>query len=205
MKEQLRKNAGIFGCDEFTVYSNIEEVELGVGGVRTVPFLPAPVGTSKDGTAGNSELFMHVWDAVKEVARYRMLDWAIKADPDAVLMPARLREHLKDKSGAVYVKNCAASGSPQMYGSVEAISREAMDLYFQGEERCRNELPWQTYGEDLFMKECLDLLGAEGAVDLNLVGDGVCAGYDCGDKSSAAYHPFKDMDSWFGCWRKAIS
>jgi hypothetical protein len=203
MKEQLRRNAGIFGCDEFSVYSNDEPVDLGAG-VRTTSFVPAPVGTSKDGTAGNSELFMHVWSAVKEEARYRMHDWAVKVDPDAVLLPARLREHVKKEEGATYVKNCAVPGTPQMYGSLEAISREAMDLYFEGEERCRNELPWQTYGEDLYMQECLNLLGARGAVDLGLVGDGVCTGYDCGDNTAAAYHPFKDMDSWFACWHQAI-
>jgi len=195
---------GIFGCDEFAVFSNDNSVDLGVGEVRTIPFVPAPVGTSKDGTAGNSELFMHVWSAVKEEARYRLHDWAVKVDPDAVLLPARLREHIKHEKGATYAKNCAAAGPPQMYGALEAISREAMDMYFEGEERCKNELPWQMYGEDLFMSECLRILGARDIVDLGLVGDGVCTGHNCADGASAAYHPFKDVGSWFECWHQSI-
>jgi len=83
---------------------------------------------SKDGTAGNALLFMHLWDAVNAAGTYKLLDWTVKVDPDAVLLPDRLRYHLKPRTGQkVFVRNCnafPASGDfPMMYGSLEVISK----------------------------------------------------------------------------------
>ncbi|CAK0801900.1 unnamed protein product, partial [Prorocentrum cordatum] len=130
MKEQLRKNAGIFGCDEFTVFST-DEVELGVGGVRTDSVVPTRARGDVQGWHGGQRRALHARlgrgegrGPLPHARLGHQNRWL--ANPDAVLLPARLREHVRGESGAVYVKNCAASGTAQMYGSVEAISREAL-------------------------------------------------------------------------------
>jgi len=206
MKAQAAKRAGIFGCDEYGVWAS-KKFSLG-SGIVTIPFFQAPVGVSKDGTAGNAALFMNFWDAVHSDFRYHLHDFTIKADPDAVLLPDRIRNHLASLHGQrVYVKNCAkfvGPGWPMMFGSLEAFSRSALDAYFAGQQRCKNELQWYAWGEDLYMGTCMDHLGVGNVADMGIISDGVCRGVNCGDGWSAAFHPFKDVGAWFGCFNQAI-
>lgn len=208
MKGQLLKGKGIFSCEEYATFSAgktkwiLGEGPKGV--VEVFPFVMAEVGESRDGTAGNAELFMHVWSAVKEHGSWYKHDWTIKVDPDAVIVPERLRMHLKVHTGSnVYLKNCDKQNGmkPMMFGSLEALTRQAMQTYFWGETRCK-ELEWETWGEDLYMGKCLDMLGVEGKEDLKLVSDGVCRGVDC-SSGAAAFHPKKDVQSWMACLAEA--
>jgi hypothetical protein len=212
MKAQVAEAAGIFACDDFAVLSD-EVFLLGSGprgDVSTIKFQPAPVGVSKDGTAGNSLLFIRAWDKIKQATLYSSFDWTVKADPDAVLLPSRLRTRLYIYTGRnVYVRNCNkvpdSADFPMMFGSLEALSQQAVEAYFKGVNRCRTELKWQSWGEDYFLGHCLDLLGVVAADDFGIVSDGVCTGVDCRDPWAAAFHPFKSKDKWLSCWRDATS
>jgi hypothetical protein len=179
------------------------------GPIETIAFQPASVGVSKDGTAANTLLFMRAWDAIKFSTDFDKYDWTLKVDPDAVLLPDRLRSHLAPYHGKhdqVYVTNCnkyQGPGWPMMFGSVEVFSRGAIQAYFQAEERCKNDLKWKPWGEDYFMNQCLDYLHVNKANDFSLVADGVCKGVKCSDPFAAAFHPFKSTATWLKCWRKA--
>lgn len=205
MQAQLGSGAGIWACDEFDTFSS-EAFYLGegpYGPVVTKTFVPAPVVQSKDGTAGNAELFMHVWDSVKATGKYQSTDFTIKVDPDAVLLPERLRWHLEPHLGEdTYVVNCAKPYMPEgpmMFGALEAISRQALDKYFQGAGTCTANMPWKSYGEDLFMGKCLEMLGVSRTNDFKIYSDGVCLGVDCANPDAAAFHPKKDAASWLAC------
>jgi hypothetical protein len=202
-------NAGIFNCDEYAVFSS-EEVDLGggpLGQIKTIPFTQVPVGTSIHGTAANTELFINFWEAVRMDGRYKDHAWVIKADPDAVIIPIRIRTHLEDKSGELYVRNCnkfpESSDFPMMYGALEAISVPAMNKYYDGLEECKSAMPYAEWGEDFFMGKCLLMLGVSPLDDFDLVGDGVCMGVDCTNMYQAAFHPKKDLESWTQCWNDA--
>mmetsp|Transcript_70902 Transcript_70902/g.191671 ORF Transcript_70902/g.191671 Transcript_70902/m.191671 type:complete len:549 (+) Transcript_70902:3-1649(+) len=210
MRAQLAAGAGIFGCDGFAVVSEDEwSVGQGPGGrlgeVNTLSFPGAPVGVSKDGTAGNAQLFMNAWDAVLGRTLLLDFDWGIKADPDAVIVADRLRDHVKDQTGSnVYVRNCRGDGNnpefPMMFGSLEAITRQGLQAYKDGKDRCRSELNWYSWGEDLFLGKCLLHLGVGPVDDFSIISDGVCAGVNCNDGWSAAFHPFKGSNEWMNCW-----
>jgi len=208
MRGQLSRNAGIFACDQFAVLADAK-LSLATG-VETIVIPPNEnVGISKDGTAANTMIFMQAWSMIYLDFRFRSHDWTIKVDPDAVVLPGRLRNHLAPHTGkTVYVKNCnkypGAPGWPMMYGSLEAFTRSAMETYFRGAERCKNDLQWQAWGEDLFMASCLDMLGVGSVFDGNIVGDNVCTGSNCGDGAAAAYHPFKSKDTWTQCYDQAV-
>jgi len=224
VKEQIRKGVGILGCDEYAFFSQDGVVELAKTPegklVSTIGFEKAPVGWSKDGTAGNSLLFMHVWHAIHLDGRYAKVDWIIKADPDAVVLPERLRTHLKWHTASAansawqappngqFLVNCnlhpGNPAFPMIFGSLEAYSSAGLTTYFKGFNRCKNELPWQIYGEDLFMNKCMKLLGVQEFDDFNIVGDKRCGGANCFDGNSAAYHDFKSIPAWFGCWNQAM-
>lgn len=204
MRKTNRKGLGIFACDEYAVYSDTS-IPLGAG-LSAITFVPASVGKSKDGTAGNALLFMNVWAAVRNDFRSKNLDWTVKVDPDAVLLPDRLRQHIsKHNTKSVYIKNCGAynaPGWPKLFGALEVFSRRAMAAYFTGAQKCKTELQWYTWGEDLYMERCMDHLGVGNVADLKLASDGACIHEpNCGDGWAATFHPFKSWDTWYDCWK----
>lgn len=209
---QLAMNAGIFACDGFDVLAaddvTVGSTEDGIL-VKTVVIPKVAVGVSQDGTAGNAKLFMVMWDAIIAGKRFRDFDWTIKADPDAVLIPWRLREHMEPHVGAnAYVVNCnkfpSSPNFPMMYGSVEIFSSAAMIAYAEGSWKCGQQLPWDAWGEDYYMTHCLDFLGVGRLSDFTVVGDGVCTGADCTDGAMASFHPFKSPEKWKQCWAAAV-
>jgi len=171
--------------------------------VKTQTFVPAVVGRSKDYTAANAELFMHVWDAVSRVGKWKLTDFTVKVDPDAVLLPTRLRQHLDPFNGKHgYVVNCAKPYMPEgpmMFGALEVFTKSMLETYFPKAKDCATGLPWQQWGEDLYMGKCLEKLGGDRLNDFSIYSDGVCNGVDCGDPVAAAFHPKKDIGSWMAC------
>jgi hypothetical protein len=209
LRNQFAWNAGIFACEDYAVLSD-KKVTLGwttSEPVETLPFMQAEVGISKDGTAGNALLFMRAWDTVKTSTNYDKHDWTLKVDPDAVLIPDRLRMHLTPfKGNAIYVRNCnryPGPGWPMMFGSVEIFSRKAIQTYFEGKAQCKKYLGWKAWGEDYFMGHCLDYLGVGTSDDYGVVSDALCLGGDCSNPWAASFHPFKSTVKWMECWKQA--
>mmetsp|Transcript_12917 Transcript_12917/g.36824 ORF Transcript_12917/g.36824 Transcript_12917/m.36824 type:complete len:626 (+) Transcript_12917:67-1944(+) len=210
VRQELNLNGGvgIFACEQYDVFASDGEAWLGdgpLGKVRTHHFNAAPVGKSVDGTAANTALFRNVWEAIKYIGRYKLTDWTIKVDPDAVVFPHRLqqqlRQHPKTNPKGQYIVNCNKKWmKPMMFGSLEAISREALETYYENEGECLSHVA--QWGEDRWLGDCLEKLGASGTQDFDLVGDKVCKGADCSD-GKAAYHWFKDADSWKKCYELA--
>jgi len=206
MRNQLGKGIGIFACDNYAVFSSDLNSDLGhgpLGELKTVHFQAVPVGVSKDHTAANAGLFMNVWEAVRWDGRFRTCDWTVKADPDAVVLPDRLRNHLRPHGGhASFILNCGKAGmpdGPMMFGSLEAITRIALDSYFNSESSCRS-MPWGAWGEDLWLGNCLKNLGASAEADFGMVSDGVCLYKNCADRNAAAFHPLKSTREWLSCY-----
>merc|ERR1740138_1883815 len=97
-------------------------------GGEMVSFESAPVGTSRDG-------------------KWRNTDWTVKTDPDAVILPDRLRTalakvkedtHIGDSLFA-YVKTCHKENGMKnmMFGALEALTKVAVEKYFESIEQCR--------------------------------------------------------------------
>jgi len=212
MGHQLKSNGGIFACDGYDIFAN-EEVTLGYHDqddilVKSVKIPTISVGVSQDGTAGNAKLFMAVWDKVIAGNRFRNYDFTIKADPDAVLIAWKIRDHMSSHVGQkAYVVNCnkvpGSPNFPMMFGAVEVFSRPAMDAYAAGSWKCGQQLPWGSWGEDYYMTHCMDFLGVGRIADFGVLGDNVCTGANCMDQGVASFHPFKTVDSWKACWWKA--
>jgi len=208
MKSQIQRNAGIFACDGYDVFA-AENDTLGTtkdGITVKANLIPEiSVGISQDGTAGNSKLFMAVWDKIIAMGRFRNYDWTIKVDPDAVLLPWRLRSHMAPHTGEkVYVVNCnkfpQSPNFPMMYGALEVFSKNAMEAYAEGSWKCGTQLPWKLWGEDYYMTHCMDFLSVGRIGDFSVLGDNMCVGAHCGDTNTASFHPFKNENDWIMCW-----
>jgi len=211
LKAVLDANAGIFQCDGYDVFA-AENSTLGVTKdnitVRAILIPQIAVGVSQDGTAGNAKLFMAVWDKVIAGNRFRNFDWTIKVDPDAVLIPWRIRDHMRPHVGAnVYVVNCnkfpGSPNFPMMYGAVEIFSQVAMVSYAMNSWKCGQQLPWGTWGEDYYMTHCMDFIGVGRIGDFGVLGDNMCTGANCHDAWTGSFHPFKNVGVWMECWGQA--
>jgi hypothetical protein len=213
LTEALRRGIGIFACDEPIVISS-NKVTLGtdVRGKECVTWViqKPPDAMGVIGQPGvttsswlNTETFMKSWDAILAAdSKIWKKDFLVKADPDAVLFPDRLRKHVSSKVGQpVMYLNCNYNGQPKLFGSLEIYSKEAMDRYRKKKSMCIDGLPWHGWGEDLYMSVCMkDVLGVTGVNDFALVGDHRCVNAPCTDTWRAAFHPFKDVGSYVACW-----
>jgi len=89
-----------------------------------------------------------------------------------------------------------------MFGALEAISQQGLRTYMDRSGDCIGGLAWQEWGEDLFLNHCFDKLGVARINDFGIYSDGVCRGVDCSNPDAAAFHPKKDVGSWFDCLKQ---
>mmetsp|Transcript_48866 Transcript_48866/g.111304 ORF Transcript_48866/g.111304 Transcript_48866/m.111304 type:complete len:741 (+) Transcript_48866:126-2348(+) len=102
LKSQLDKGVGIFACDEYVVFSNSSTLLEGDHKGDKLPVdvsllrfsLSVPYG-GRWHTALNTEVFNKIWVQVVKLGAYARHDWVVKADPDTVLFPDRLRQLLR--------------------------------------------------------------------------------------------------------------
>jgi len=223
MKALAQHGVGIFACDGYMVLAQHGQASLGIPKGSDKELLTTwiagaeavTIATSGQGTAVNAELFKFAWKTILADGRYLLHDWTVKTDPDAVMVPWRMQEHMRPHTprvpgagGAVYVVNCnlypANPNFPMIYGAVEVVSTKALQVWGEKESDC-DSLPWKDWqwGEDKYIDKCLELLGITKLEDFKQVGDQRCTFDGCGDTSRAAYHPYKDVQSWFDCWGEA--
>lgn len=200
---QSDMGVGIFSCDGTMVFSD-KKVALASG---IVPVIVAPNLTAPEGTVEhilNTEIFMLSWESIHTQGNYTQFDWVVKADPDTVFLFSRLQDHLSKipAGGNQYIVNCKLSFG--FFGSFEVVSRGALDLYYAGAERCKKELDWVSEGEDLYMKDCFDLLGAEAFEDFGILSDGYCLEPPSPCVSGkVAFHAMKTVGQYFECLEEA--
>jgi len=214
---QAEARAGIFACDGHAIVADGEMSRLDQTTHLHIEVNTDFVGVSSDGTAANTLLFIEAWRAVIQRGDFDFYDWTLKVDPDAVMLPDRVRTHLLPYTGLGegkhYVLNCNAYPErpdfPMMYGALEAFSRKAVQQYAWGHNKsCVNGFHWQDWGEDVFMVSCMNSLGISKLSDMKLIGDNNCIGNghqgaDCNNDQLAAFHPFKDIRSWSACFQAA--
>jgi len=132
-------------------------------------------------------------------------DWTVKADPDAVIFPDRVRTHVIASGAtgtAAFYENCFNEDRWKLYGAIEIFSKEAMERYRDaGQQECEWGEDWKGWGEDTYMDVCMHKLGAAAIQSSDLVRDNYCVGeeWDCSDDGPAAFHFFKTADAWRQC------
>merc|ERR1712217_108156 len=156
---------------------------------------------------------MQVWKAVILAGEYRHHDWTVKADPDTVFLPQRLRPLLQkiahNKKDGVYLNNCRMG----MHGPLEVLSRNAVNTWGAGAytcfeyfyKLCSGPCLW---GEDMFLDQCLKrVLNVTRVNEYSLLIEEHCdppKGWDdCTDPKGVSFHPFKKKDDYKKCLSNA--
>lgn len=206
VRSQFQARSSIFACNKYAVIS-AQKLELGkddCGNMKGtwVNDLPeVPMGDEKADTQSflNTKVFIMAWDTLMNSGEFWDMDFAVKADPDCVFFPSRLRSHVAPQLNAnAYFLNCLYDSKPKIFGALEVFSTVALKNYQAHIVTCK-EMDWSEWGEDLYMQVCMKVLGAIAAEDYDLVGDDRCKGAPCSDVSKVAYHPYKDLATFWTC------
>lgn len=233
LTQQRAKGVSIFDCNEAAVYSDVV-VSLG-GGVNTIKvddtegdfhFAHRKKTGGKQGPWVNTGLFKQVWKAVGESANYKKWDWTVKADPDAVFVPARLKSRIRmipRPTNGLFLTNCRHVDYG-FFGNLEVYSSMAFSVLVANIDKCNDMLPWKVgikdgkygpMGEDLFAEICMEKNGVSKADAFDITIDGACPAdrpydqiankhwqYGCDRTTAAAMHPFKKPNDWLECYSK---
>lgn len=163
---------GILQCDDYSMFDGLEG-----GSVHNIPS------------------FIRAWKMVKDDGRWKNNDWVVKVDPDAVFFPDHLRKKIEwvyrtPQGSAVYLRNTFYKF--QFLGALEAMTREAMEVYFDRGWECEAHLT-QEGGEDYWLLQCLEGIGVDYQTDVGLLHDKYASDENCGDPNSVAHHFFKKI------------
>jgi len=208
VRSQLAQGVSIFGCEAWAVYSD-KKTWLTPG--PPVRLESVKLNTSLQAKTGrvehilNTEVFVRAFEAVRADPKFKASDWVVKVDPDAVFFPQRLKQHIlrvaPARGGALYFINCKASFG--LFGALEVFSKRAMETYSDGVHHCKAKLDWKEWGEDLWMRRCMDLLNVQHVNDFKLLSDAYCGAQPSPCTAhSVAFHPFKAPETYFTCWRQ---
>lgn len=214
---QYSQSQGIFACDEYAVYSSASI--LVAPGVRTSVLhhrggLRVPIAGEFQSPL-NTDVFLTVWKRVASDGNFLYHDWTVKADPDTVFFPARLRpivrRHMMSarRPTGVYLNNC----NHGLHGPLEILSTAAVKAFTLGRNACVARLrhnchgPCQ-WGEDMFIDQCLHaILHVARVNDYSQLQEAHCnppAGWaSCKNPRVAAFHPFKQPGNYLRCLQNA--
>lgn len=204
LRMQITERRSIFACEDFVVYSSVA-LDLGSGYTtsRIDMDLHCPLGGQYH-TALNTPIFQKIWQQVIKDGRFRVHAWTVKADPDCVFLPSRLRdivlvETLRSsvESGkGLFLNNCRFG----LHGPLEVLSRRALEEYGEGWHKCR-----QPPQEDVYLQHCMLTLGVMQMNQFNLLAEAACRSPDWQDCHSpqAAFHPFKSLGAYRTCQSEA--
>jgi len=206
VKSQWERRSSIFACNDYAVIA-AGKIQLGVDEcgnpmntwVNDLPDVPMGVEGAATSSYLNTKVFIMAWDTLINSGKLWDCDFSIKADPDCVFFPSRLRQHVAPQQNAnAYYLNCNYNGDPKLFGALEVFSTEAIKAYSEKIIACK-EMDWKKWGEDLYMQVCLHILGSDAVKDYDLVGDKRCHAAPCSDTTKVSYHPFKDEASYWKC------
>jgi hypothetical protein len=202
IETQLKVKTGIFACDEWRVFSDIQIGLSDDGKVQTIQVSGDDFEGSRRKDMGgwgggqwiNTPFYRQIWkklaaekdDPAMAARSYYSKSWLVKADPDVVFIAPRLQQKLaavKVPKEGLYIEHCKEVNYG-FFGSLEVMSKTAAVIFFQNAENCyAGELNWKGskiaqkygwYGEDLFAQKCMDRHGVKKIWDFGLVTDGTC-------------------------------
>merc|ERR1711972_1215129 len=107
----------------------------------------------------------------------------------------------------LYTTDCrfwAGDQVGKLFGSIEVLSKQAIGAYKTYKDKCKN-LPWQRWGEDMWMQKCMDLLKIPAVGLFDQISDDTCplGGHAACSEQKVVFHPKKDAGQWWVCWKQS--
>jgi len=232
IKEVYKKKAHIFACDKAAVYGDVEVVlgpDMTIQKVEDVEKEFHFAKRKHMGTWINTGMYKQVWKAISEAGEYQNYDWTVKADADAVFVPARLvdRVHLMPiPPQGGFLVNCEKV-KYGFFGNLEVFDKVAFSILLANIDSCSKTTVsnWKVgidkgkygpMGEDLFAEICMRKNGVTAMEAFDITKDGACEAKrpgnekknkkwkpDCASTDTPAIHPFKKPAEFAACMKMA--
>jgi len=230
LTEQIKHQVSVFACEQWDVFADVS-TPLGQSGYVTIKVEDEfnefhQVKRKETGAWVNWAMFYQVWKKVREVGKWEVTDYTVKADPDAVFVPSRLRNYLATKKGdsphGLYFENCK-NVQYGFFGNLEVITHGGTQVLTKYLENCHAEFApcandgcdwkWGSWGEDVFVQRCMDHHYVDKVEAYDMTKDGACEAdrpadqkknkkwhaEDCSQLTTVAAHPFKEPEGYFKC------
>jgi hypothetical protein len=207
---QYEEKASIFGCDDYSVFSNAS-LRLGPGLNASLVDGDLTCERPTGHCALSTAAFLQIWGQVFLEGSWRAHDWTVKAEPDTVFFPNRLRLLLdlhEDGPQGVYLGDC----EDRLPGALEVLSKLAIATFEDRIYRCdlSRSINGQ-WGEDVFMDHCLgEVLKVKRRRECNMLKERShlkhpdSVRYVC-TSGVAAFHPFDSLPMYKSCLLEAWS
>lgn len=212
---QHEHQVSIFACEGFAIYSSKAiQVTSGVTSVVIDSDLKCGYGGDSQ-SALNAWIFIALFRKLLHDGDYARHDWSVKADPDAVFFPDRLRRVVLEHQDVGYINNCKYG----MHGPIEVFAKSGMvqlaadyNRSWDGKapKSCVEGLDFGQWGEDMFLDQCLSkiLKVEKSPADERLMCEDHCdcpAWYWCTNGTErVSFHPFKTVDAYAVCMGNAL-
>lgn len=212
---QVQGSQGLFGCDALQIFSNAS-----FPGAMDFTVLEGPIESPLGGRYDsylNAPTLAKAWEHIFSEGTFKLHDWVIKLDTDAVAFPERMRQVAssscrEDPCEPLALNTCTPDS--MVPGPMQAFSRAAVEQMASGFATCREQLDIEKLEEDRFMSQCLDLLNIERRYNSRALQNMDCGFEDweqgllratrlntffiC-DCCHAVFHPFKTPEDWQSC------
>lgn len=216
--EMKATGTGIFACEEFAVYSN-PVIKLGSYRTRLLDLDLGPLARKgkwttrawwKEGLGDTAHMYQKLWERVVADGRYAYHAWTVKVAPDAVFLPARLREALRgpelqepQSGNGIFLQSCLRAVG--LHGALEALSRRALEAFVEGRERCNKSADSLLKEEASWLQSCLLRLGTTRVEQFGLLASEACGSQQWSQCRShaAVFHPFDSVDALRRCMAAA--
>lgn len=215
---------GVFACDDHLVVSNssiLESLHHLTAGRDDMNYalIDSPLEANLvDGYANVSAIFRKVWHSIVQHELFRLHDWVVKLDMDAVVSARRLRQLISSvppessaSMSGVFIQNFPTyfkNPWPHLQGPLEVLSKRAVEVLVTGDDGCDQS----QSSEDWWLHNCMVTLGIIQVNGTRLGGlDGplwnlrwgrtmnLSDASTCGKLKYAAFHPFKNVSAYAEC------
>lgn len=220
IKAQLKARAGIFGCDDWMVLSDVAFVLARKPNMLKTSAITSALDAGMQASQ-HPQTVHEEFQVLEADGRWKRSDLIVKVAPDAVFFPSRLQKLFEADphvaSRGTFFANCAAQDDVQakerphfMYDPLQVFTKAAITAYFFGGTTfCHNVL--RASGPSAgarYVTACLEGLGIRMETDFsfNLLRDKHC---DDGRNpspcvaDSVAFHNFSSTQDYFACRREA--
>jgi len=200
LNAQFTNDAGIFACDDYMAMTAGKKLVMGQGWETTKI---APVDETDPQSV--AEMHQNAWSEILMGGRFHSAGFTIKLDASTVFFPDRVCKYLTELKASpdneIYVTTCNQSTGPfKMLGSMEILSRAAVETLGSRSERCREELEYKTMTEDVLLQQCLEKLNVSSVFSGDMLADESCEPAECSDVAKAGYSPYSNATDWLRCW-----
>mmetsp|Transcript_11366 Transcript_11366/g.21465 ORF Transcript_11366/g.21465 Transcript_11366/m.21465 type:complete len:472 (-) Transcript_11366:86-1501(-) len=205
LAEKLK--AGFLQCDASEVFS---DRKMHIGSMESIVVdVDLHCNVNKYTlTVENTPIFKKVWRKVLDTGTWKHYEWTIKVDLDAMFLPDRLRPLLNDPwvkghaqtATGLWLNNCWRG----LHGPIEVVSRRAMEVWDERWPQC-DAVAYKHPQEDVYLRVCMETIGVWRHDAWSLLAEDHCdrPDYQLCAGNWIAYHPFKEVEEWQGCYNRA--